>query len=205
MVRGNQCTTGSINVKVMKFQVTADVHAIEIHDREKCSPRSSGGALEARKCLVHDPISRFLVEVSQEYPRRILKRRVFKNGVGRKSFNLLPPFYFILTKMSTEHVDRASVARPGNFRVQAHALLVVGHTEWINIRPSNRKPAQNGVAKFVAAHVISPCKHHMEVQNARNLLRLACAHLLETNDIGVRATENCSNAITPAAKVETLT
>src|ERR1700686_4862134 len=142
----------------MKFQVTADVHAIEIHDREKCSPRSSSGALEARKCMVHDAISRFLVEVSQQYPRRIGERRVFENGVRRKPFSLLPPFLFILTKMSTKHVDRASVARPSNFRVQAHPLLVVGHSEWINIGPSNGKAAQNGVAKFVASHVISPCE-----------------------------------------------
>src|ERR1700692_2411486 len=142
----------------MKFQVTADVHAIEINDREKCSPRSSSCALEARKCMVHDAISRFLVEVAQEYPRRIVERRVFENGVRRKAFSLLPPFHFILTKMNTKHVDRARVSRPSNFRVQAHAMLVVGHTEWINIRPSNRKPAQNGVAKFIAAHVISPCK-----------------------------------------------
>ena len=158
MVRGDQCITGSINVEVMKFQVTADVHAIEIHDWEKCSPRPSGGALEARKCPVDDAISRFLVEVSQEYSRRIVERRVFENGVRRKAFSLLSPFHFILTKMNTKNVDRASVARPSNFRVQAHALLMVGHTEWINIRPSNGKPAQNGVAKFVATQMISPCK-----------------------------------------------
>src|SRR3984957_5069843 len=107
--------------------------------------------------------------------------------------------------MSTKHLDRAGVVRPGNFRVQAHPLLVVRHTQWVNIRPSNGKAAQNGVAKFEAAHVISPCKHHMEAQNARNLLLLARAHLLKPNNISVNATENCSNAITPQAKVETLT
>jgi hypothetical protein len=190
-------------VKVLKFQITADVHAIEIHDREKCSPGSSGGTLEARKCLVHDTISRFLVEVSQEYTRCIVERKVFENGVGRQAFSLLPLFRFILTKMNTKNVERTSVSRPGNFRVQAHALLVVGHTERINIRPSNGKAAQNGVAEFIAAHMISPCKHHMEVQNTCNFLPLARAHLLETNDIRVSVTENGSNAITPDAKVET--
>src|ERR1700722_3799767 len=109
----------------MKFKVTADVQAIEIHDREKCRPRSSGGASKARKCMVHDPISRFLVEVSQQYPRRIMERRVFENGVRRQAVRLLPPFLFILTEMSTKHVDRATITRPGNFRVQAHPLLVM--------------------------------------------------------------------------------
>jgi hypothetical protein len=36
-------------MKVLEFQVTADVHAIEIRDREECSPRFSGGALKTGK------------------------------------------------------------------------------------------------------------------------------------------------------------
>src|ERR1700687_1994637 len=104
--------------------------------------------------------------------------------------------------MSTKHLDRAGVARPGNFRVQAHPLLVVRHSEWVNIRPSNGKAAQNGVDKFVADQVIRACKYHMEAQNMCNLLLLARAHLLKPNDIGVSATENCSNAITAHANVE---
>src|ERR1700676_3208862 len=129
MVRGDQGTAGSINVKVMKFEVAADVDAIEIQDGAKCSPRSSGGALVAGEGLVHDAISRSLVEVSQEYSRRIVERRVFENGVGREAFSLLPPFHFILTEVSGEHLDRACVAGPGNFRVKAYALLMVGHAE----------------------------------------------------------------------------
>jgi hypothetical protein len=75
--------------------------------------------------VVHDTISRFLVEVSQEYPRRIVERGVLENGVRRKAFRLLLLFQSILTKVSAKNVDRVSVARPSNFRVQADALLAV--------------------------------------------------------------------------------
>jgi len=119
-------------------------------------------------------------------PRRILRRRVARHGVGHR-----PPFAAPGREAAVEHRDRA-VADPAQHPPQARgrhaACTVVGHHLVAGPQPLRSEPGREGlrrrqrVAAIVAVGRCSEVAVHVRVQRARDMRLLVGARIADVDE-----------------------